>query len=115
MKKLKLNKKKCDQLFSELIRKAGKCHRCGSIYRLQCAHIFTRGYYTIRWDIENAVCLCSKCHVYFTYKPIEWEDYIKPIIGEDKWRELRQKALTYQKIDYETIYNGLVGQLELLK
>ena len=114
MKKLKPNKLKCDKLFSEIIRKAGRCLRCSSTYNLQCAHIFTRGYYTIRWDLDNAVCLCSKCHVYFTFKPLQWEDFIRPHIGETKWQELRQKALAYRKINYDEVMNYLMGQMEAI-
>src|SRR3990167_1123696 len=114
MKKIKYDKKLADKLFSELIRRPAKCFRCGSIYNLQCAHILSRSYYTVRWSLDNAVCLCSKCHVYFTFHPLEWEDFIKPRIGEAKWLELRKRALAYQKIDYKATIEGLIGQLELL-
>ena len=114
VKKPKYNKKIADTLFSVIIRSAGKCFRCGNTYNLQCAHIFSRGYYTIRWSFDNAVCLCSGCHIYFTYKPLEWEDFIKSKFGEAKWMDLRKRALTYQKIDYKAIVENLQGQQKLV-
>ena len=114
LKKPKYNKKIADQLFSELIRKAGKCFKCGSTFHLQTAHIFTRGYYTIRWNPRNAKCLCAKCHMYFTYHPIEWENFIKYHIGEEEYNDLRRMALAYEKIDYQAIIEGLIGQLTLI-
>ena|SRR3990167_889481 len=112
IKKLKPNKAKCDKIFSEIIRKAGKCLRCQNTYNLQTAHIFSRGYYTIRWDLDNAVCLCSKCHVYFTFKPIQWELWVVSWMGQEKYDNLKKKALEYKKINYDEVMNYLIKQIE---
>ena|SRR3990167_5124624 len=113
-KKPKYNKKIADSLFSKIIRNVGKCYKCGNTYNLQCAHIFSRTYYTIRWNELNAVCLCSGCHVFFTYHPIEWENFIKSKVGEERYNWLRVEAQTYKKIDYQEIIETLTGQLALL-
>ena len=51
--------------------------------------------------------------MYFTYHPIEWENFIKYHIGEEEYNELRRMALAYEKIDYQAIIEGLIGQLTL--
>ena len=35
-------KKRCDVLFSRIIRAHGRCVRCGSVDNLQCAHVISR-------------------------------------------------------------------------
>ena len=57
---------KNDILFSQLIR-FGKilCDRCGKERKLQCAHIFSRGFWNTRFDEKNAIALCSTCHDWF--------------------------------------------------
>lgn len=116
MKKIRPNKKTADDLFREVIRNKYNsiCQNCSSKYNPQVAHLISRGYYTTRWDINNAVILCSRCHTYYTFKPLQWEDFIKNRIGEKKWKELREKALEYKKIDYQAIMNDLIEQLELI-
>lgn len=55
-----------DTLFSELKRKHRTvCQRCEKEALLQACHIFSRKYYTTRFDEENAVVLCFACHTWF--------------------------------------------------
>lgn len=69
--------KKLDKLFSEKIRSVGFCQHCGKKSGLQCAHIFSRKNYSIRWDEENAVCLCLRCHLYWAHKePVEFTKWV---------------------------------------
>ena len=113
IKKIKYTMMEADRLFSELIRKPGKCYLCSSTFHLQCAHIISRGYKAVRYNPENALCLCQKCHFFYTYKPIEWEDLIKQKLP-GRWEKLRKLALDYQKPDYRAIIEGLIGQIELI-
>lgn len=95
-------KNECDRLFSRLIRSAGYCYRCSSTHQLQCAHIVSRSYLSVRWNRKNALCLCSSCHVFFTYHPLEWSffiDYEFP----GRFAELRELALSYQKVDLAAV------------
>ena len=98
---------KADKLFGEIIRSRGKCERCGSKDFLQTAHLISRRYKQVRWDLDNAVCLCRGCHVYFTHHPIEWDLYVEDKIGTNIYKTLKTKALIYGKIDYEAIINKL--------
>lgn len=59
---------------------------------LQWAHIIPRGYHSVRWDEDNAFCLCSSCHMYYTYHPIEWEEFVVRKIGAIKYQELKFRA-----------------------
>ena len=100
--------KKLDTIFADLIKLPGKCHRCKSNYRLQCAHIISRRYQQVRWEVRNAVCLCSGCHMYFTYHPLEWELYInKSILAPSVYKALKTKALEYGKLNHKEILEGL--------
>ena len=96
--------KKCDKLFSEIIRKRGKCEACGSTENLQCAHIHSRRYRNIRWNISNAICLCRGHHFYYTNHPLEWEQFIYEIRGREVWEDLKKEALLAPlKIDHKQI------------
>lgn len=68
-----------DKLFSRLIRaSAGNtCVNCGSHSYPECAHGFSRRYKSVRWDTDNAFCLCRRCHAHYTGSPIEWEDWLR--------------------------------------
>jgi hypothetical protein len=61
---------------------------------LQCAHILTRGYSTIRWRPANALSLCQAHHMYWTHRPAEWESFIIAKFGQAHWDELRRLAIT---------------------
>jgi len=52
-----------DKLFSKLKRmNQVQCQRCCKELSLQCCHIFSRRFYTTRFDTLNAVVLCYSCH-----------------------------------------------------
>lgn len=65
--------KELDNLFSELIRRTGsdklginKCYTCGYTTHwknLHCGHYFSRRYFSIRWDINNAKPQCPECNI----------------------------------------------------
>lgn len=100
-------KGKCDKLFSQIIRSAGKCQRCGSTENLQTAHIITRKYSATRTDERNAWCLCARCHRRLTDWPREHSRYITETIGSEAYEELRAKAETVTKMDWEAEYERL--------
>lgn len=53
-------------------RKCGKSQQQGAV--LQCAHIYSQGKHpAMRHHAENALCLCSGCHLYWAHKePLEF-------------------------------------------
>jgi hypothetical protein len=66
-----------DDLFSRIVRSRGKCEHCGSLERslFQCAHVIGRDNKALRWDANNALCLCDPCHRWGHANPklfMEW-------------------------------------------
>lgn len=100
-------KGKCDTLFSKIIRSSGACERCGSDRYLQTSHIISRQYSVTRCDLKNAQNLCSACHFYFTHWPKEFSRWITESIGVEAYEELKAKALTLKKMDWNEVYTGL--------
>ena len=114
MKKLKRKSliKKLDKLFADRIKQVGKCQRCSKVENLQCAHIFGRRNYAVRWDLMNALCLCWYCHFVFAHQnPIEFVEFVKSHLGESEYNLLRNRAM--QIVKYST--DDLLKILEDLK
>ena len=53
-----------DNLWSKLVKEKAHhiCERCGKRESLNSHHVFGRRSYSVRWDIDNGVCLCASCH-----------------------------------------------------
>ena len=46
-----------------------RCQICGSIKNREAHHIKSARYYKkYRFDVNNGICLCNKCHSLFHYK-----------------------------------------------
>lgn len=96
--------KKLDRDFSLRVRLRNKCERCGKTENLQCAHIISRTYQQVRWDEDNALCLCAGCHIYWWHKePIEAARWL-----EEHWPgrydRINQKRHQVSKLDLESLY-----------
>lgn len=69
---------------------------------MQCAHIFSRSRQNTRFDPDNAICLCARCHdAFHSGKRAEKEsgiefpifsDWIKQLFGEQKYDLLKYKS-----------------------
>ena len=75
-----------------------KCEYCGAIKYLNSHHIFSRRNKSVRFDVDNGCCLCSKHHVFSlefsAHKaPMEFSEWIKEKRGVEWYERLRQKAL----------------------
>ena len=94
--------KKADSGFSQYIRdRDGVCMadppHAGN---LQCAHIISRSYKSIRTVPENAVALCAKHHMYFTHHPLEWREWVDER-HPGLWDKLTHAALSYDRVDWK--------------
>lgn len=110
MKKLNKTslKKKMDKLFSEKVRAIGFCQYCGSTENLQTAHIFSRKNLSIRWDPENAVCLCVKHHLYWAHKePVGFTRWVSKVKNIEYLEDKIAKAKPMKLYDLEAIYEDL--------
>ena len=97
--------READKLWSLIVRQHGGCEvavgvgvkGCSGGY--QAAHGFSRRYRHTRWLPLNGFCLCAGHHVYYTHRPLEWDDYIKRAWGQDVYNDLRLIALRAFKPD----------------
>lgn len=92
----------CDELFGKIIRSPGRCiGRCNGQPRgaLQAAHGFSRRYRATRWDERNCFPMCQGCHLYWTLRPLEWDEWLREHWGEELYEELRVLALTGRNPD----------------
>jgi len=105
-------KKKLDKICGEIVRAKGKCERCGSKKNLQTAHIFSRSHLNTRWDLDNLLCLCLKCHLYWAHKnPIEFAEWVQKYLGRVKY-EVLQEA---HNQTYKPTIEDLQTKLEILE
>lgn len=116
---MKISIKPLDKLFSFYIRSRDgwKCQRCEKQYQpptngLHCAHIFTRGAKSTRFDPENAVAWCYGCHSYMDSHPIEKYDWYIERFGRTQFEILRFKAKKPRKPDYVMIKLWLKEKLK---
>ena len=124
-RKTRVTTKKLDDVFRDIMRRTdrdgvhrAKCHRCGRGFpeaSLQCAHGFSRRYRGTRWTEEANFCLCNKCHIFFTWRPIEWDDYMKNAWGEERYSEFRRQAQAITKADKEALYEKLKLRLQEIR
>ena len=97
-------KRKCDKVWSEKIRSIGQCQRCKSEDFLNAHHLVTRRNSNLRWDLQNGLCLCCRCHKFsldsFHNSPITVIDWFKEHQSvESHLRIVSQQDI--KKITYE--------------
>jgi len=93
-------KNKLDKVCSLIIRSRGVCAKCKTENpdKLQTAHIFSRSNLSVRWDWDNLLCLCGGCHLFWAHKnPVEFTEFVKSYLGEEKYQNLREKAVIIKK------------------
>ena len=69
------------------------CRICGSDRGLQAHHIRSRSNAATRFDLENGLCVCSKCHCQQKFRPEWFQDQVISIVGDQKYRTLKVKSL----------------------
>ena len=102
-------KQEADRLFSLAVRSRGACESCGTREDLQAAHICSRRYASVRHSLDNAFCLCRAHHLLYTLRPLEWDEFVTSKIGAEAYADLKRRALTATKPDYEAILRRLRG------
>lgn len=108
----------CDRLFSLRVRSRGICQApqfdgIACSQGLQCAHIVKRRYLSVRWDDDNAACLCAAHHAYFTYLPIAEERFHNWLMSPPRFEALKRRAEDHRGApDYEAVLARLKGGAE---
>lgn len=93
-----VNKRKDNEWTKAVKQRAGfKCEYCGKTENLNAHHIFSRSNHSVRWDIDNGVCLCVSHHVFNSQfsahkTPLEFIFWIKDKRGVEWYDNLRAKA-----------------------
>lgn len=83
---------RADKYFSLYIRARDKrCVTCGSSDNLQCGHLFTRTYYTLRWDEKNAFCQCAGCNLRHEHDPYKLTSHFMMVFSEEEYHELHSQ------------------------
>jgi|TARA_R110000744_G_scaffold109092_3_gene206365 hypothetical protein len=83
-----------DKWFSDVVRLKAMftCQHCGkSDGRMECAHIFGRAAKSVRWSMDNALCLCHYCHRTFTANPLDFTAWLESKLGQGHLDLLREK------------------------
>jgi hypothetical protein len=102
--KMAIKRDAADKWFSDVVRKkAGHvCESCGKVEgRMECAHIYGRSAKSVRWSLDNAVCLCHYCHMKFTANPLEFTAWLQEELGEGHMEMLREKWQVLMKTNKE--------------
>jgi hypothetical protein len=111
-------KRKCDAIWSQIIRSKGYCEKCGGTHYLQAHHISSRNHLILRYELLNGVCLCGKCHIPIAHnKPATFMEWFKSHNPEaHKFILKMEKHLAVGKLkpDLEEIYKNLLEESENL-
>lgn len=89
-----IKREACDKWFSDVVREKANytCEHCKKTdSRMECAHIYGRRLKSVRWSLDNAVCLCHWCHRDFTENPLKFTDWLNQYFGEGHMEILREK------------------------
>lgn len=69
-----------------------RCVRCGlgaPAVRVEWAHVYTRGYHSIRHDLDNAWTACKVCHDWFDAHRKAGRAWWETIVGSEVMLRLR--------------------------
>lgn len=100
MARKKIKEKKLDEIFSLYVRTKHNwtCERCGTrieppTNQIQCSHFHSRTLRSVRFDEDNADCLCAKCHWFFEQrKTTDYADWKVQKMGKEKFEALKKRA-----------------------
>jgi len=114
-----------DVLVSCLVRNRDEwtCRRCKKLYppptsTLHCAHIFSRGDSSTRYDQDNCLALCLHCHQWAHGHAHEFVDFVNAELGIDKAEALRLKSrqtVRKSQIDYNLLKLAIMQEIDRLQ
>lgn len=96
-----------DKLWRDKVRSRGMCLHCETTENLQAHHILSRTHRATRWDQENGVCLCYRCHLHWAHTdPIEFSAWATDMWGSKTINQLRNRSRDValaKRLDFETL------------
>jgi len=90
--------KKLDIAWSKLVKIKGdhKCAVCGKTKSLNSHHITSRANHSIRWNLDNGICLCVGHHIGVTFSahktPIKFIYWLEDRMGKEFLNKLIMKG-----------------------
>jgi len=113
--KIKKLKKQLEELWKKVCLKRDnyKCQYCGSTEDLQVHHIVSRKNLNTKFDIDNGITLCKKCHTRISLNPtakMEFTIWFIKKYGIKRLENLQEKA---RKIKQWKV-SGLESEIEKL-
>lgn len=96
------------------------CQRCSKVQGewdaeiersvcIQWAHVHTREYYVTRWEPDNSLALCARCHVWFdNHKVISYEWFRKR--WSERWERIQNVLQSGAKVRVRDLYLELKGE-----
>lgn len=107
-----------DDFWSAVVKsRAGfKCEYCGGTKKLNAHHIYSRGVWPVRWDLDNGICLCVRHHFLGAESahksPLLFAEWIKEQRGEEWHKRLLQKVRAKEKPNRAWEYFHLMSWLD---
>ena len=65
---------------------------------LDCSHIYSRTYKSVRWDGDNAITCCDNHHRAQHNRPLDNAEWLKELLGDEHLKILREKYLNPPKL-----------------
>ena len=107
-------KKQCAVLWARWIKRNERCEFLGMYVgsrehvacagNLQAMHGFgKKAYPGVRYATWNGCCGCSAAHSYYSWRPPEWENYLRSRWGEDVYQERLREAMETRKYDLAAV------------
>ena len=94
-----------DRICSDITRMSKYCKRCATTIGIESVHIFTRENISTRWDLDNIIPLCRKCHSWAHKNINNFHVYIQRIYGKNKWENLVLRSNKIAKFTIEDLNN----------
>lgn len=115
-----------DAAFSDCVRERANwtCERCNTYYPegsrrgIECAHIKGRRNKRVRQDPDNALCLCTSCHMYYSGEPLEFTAFVEQKLGAGRLEILIEKArecIKYNKLFVKDCAKHYREQLKIMQ
>ena len=95
--------RKLDKECSRIVRGRGYCEwgisDCSGAdhSKLQTAHIYSRTYKSVRWDLKNMLCLCAGCHFFGHKNPLQFAEFVKLWLGDYEYEKLKIRAVPVKR------------------
>lgn len=99
----------CRQVVFE--RDRNTCRWCKAKPATDWAHVMSRRYHALRWDLDNSFAACKGCHLKWHHQPVEAVEWWKSEIGESRYEALRIRLKTRRKLDLKAVQLDLARRL----